>query len=378
MKLIHRDFIYESRDINSRSTWDYVYNNVIKSKDGGINELSDLFLTFTSVDKVGINPKSSYGTPNGIYCYSLEYYNSVQGEVPFESNNPKYVTIFKCDSSKMLKIGDLDESEYNSILEKLIEINNEYKIKLNETGYINTGLFEFNDILEHSKDTALIKTFGGILWNTTRLLSIDIAKFEKLKTYVNIWSRLFIRLGYIGVIDECSGIIHANEKCQAVVFSNNHINVIDRTTYRKDKLRVNNARYGTFDWLYSMYITGYYVDKQAKFIQDYMNCIKTPDELSRLLALKSELIFSRIFARFKVTNYTMNLIKGFSQLDFNRIGRYGINQLLKIPFYFFTEESPKDILIDNIKNGKYKFNEFDDDIRDIIKRTIFAENDKSS
>lgn len=379
MRYLYNGVMYEARDVDRRSTWDYIYNNIIKTNDdsiGGTRDLSDLFITYTLLDKVGINPKSTYNTPNGIYCYTLEYYASVKGEVPFESTDPKYVTVFKADSSKMLKISHVNETEYDAIISKLTNIANEYKAKLESAGG-NTWYFDMGLILHDAKDNALVKSLGGVIWNAIRILSINISKFEKLTKNVNVWSRLITRLGYIGVIDECSGIIHSHEKCQAVVFSKSDITVVDRTTYRKEKASpVRGTRYGTFEWLYSMYSSGAYATVQSKFIKDYMNCIHSPNELSRFLAMGSELVFNRIFANFRVTEFTIKLMKDFTLLDFNRIGRFGMHQLLKIPDYNFSEESPKDILFTNLNSEKYNFYDFDSNIKTLIGNTLYEENNQ--
>ena len=48
------------------SAWDYV--------DKYKND-PDVYISFTTIDKIGINPRSVYNTPNGIYCYPLrEFY----------------------------------------------------------------------------------------------------------------------------------------------------------------------------------------------------------------------------------------------------------------------------------------------------------------
>lgn len=335
MRYLYNGVIYEGRMVDNRSTWDYIYNNIIKSNDDSVNDLSNLFITYTSLDKVGINPSSIYGTPNGIYCYTLSYYSSVKGNVPFVSTDPKYVTVFSADSSKMLKISDVTRIEYDNLISKLTKINDEYKAKLDLSGHVNSGLFNLGDLLNIANKDAIVKSFGGVLWNVIRLLSIEVAEFEKLQTNVNVWSRLITRLGYIGVIDECAGIIHKNEECQAVVFSKSEITVIDRTTYRKNAPLQSNSRlkYGTFEWLHSMYSSGMYGDDQDKFIRDYMKCVHTSSELSTLLSTDDLHIFSWIFANSIVSEFTTRLMKDFTFSDFNKInvfniGHYDIIQLV--------------------------------------------------
>ena len=62
MRYLYKSVIYEGMGVDNRSTWDYIYNNIIKSNDNGVNDLSNLFITYTSLDKVGVNPSSIYDT----------------------------------------------------------------------------------------------------------------------------------------------------------------------------------------------------------------------------------------------------------------------------------------------------------------------------
>jgi hypothetical protein len=69
-------------------------------------------------------------------------------------------------------------------------------------------------------------------------------------------------------------------------------------------------------------------------------------------------------------------MKDFTLLDFNRIGRFGMHQLLKIPDYNFSEESPKDILFTNLNSEKYNFYDFDSNIKTLIGNTLYEENNQ--
>ena len=82
-----------------------------------------------SIPKVGINPKSQYNTPNGIYSYPLTpsiYYDLKSGTLPFAQNQP-YFSIFKIPpGSNIFKVdqnGDVkgfDETDYENYLDALI------------------------------------------------------------------------------------------------------------------------------------------------------------------------------------------------------------------------------------------------------------------
>lgn len=62
--------------------------------------IKNLFVSFTAIDKLGINPKSTYATPLGIYSYPAEYVaelaaagQDMDQTVPFAGGQP-FVNLF--------------------------------------------------------------------------------------------------------------------------------------------------------------------------------------------------------------------------------------------------------------------------------------------
>ena len=54
----------------------------------------NLFVTFVSEDKAGINPKSPYDTPLGVYAYPLKF--AMEEKIPYRGQNkPKKIKILK-------------------------------------------------------------------------------------------------------------------------------------------------------------------------------------------------------------------------------------------------------------------------------------------
>ena len=43
---------------------------------------TDVYFSYRNIAKVGINPLSTYQTPNGVYCYSCDMYKRVE-DIPF-------------------------------------------------------------------------------------------------------------------------------------------------------------------------------------------------------------------------------------------------------------------------------------------------------
>lgn len=158
----------------------------------GSDENPKFFFTMTEINKIGINPKSTYSTPLGIYCYPLtrDYYNKlVNNDLPFVKEKP-YIGVFT-----------LNVSTFN--MKNYSEANLEADKNTIKTMY---GIAERDclNAFEDSKfDTPISK-----LWNLTRLT----ARENPLK-----WSSILRSLGYTNFYDPGTGLIHNNEPTQAVI-----------------------------------------------------------------------------------------------------------------------------------------------------------------
>lgn len=147
------------------------------------------FFTMTSINKIGINPQSTYNTPIGIYSYPLtqEYYEKlVKNKLPF-AGNQRYINLFSISDS----VNNL--SYYDNLL-------SDYK-KLSQI-YDN-----IEEVAENAFDTAYKRNDVSKFWNLTRILSKNAIK----------WNALLRNLGYTNFYDPGDSIIHTNEPTQFVV-----------------------------------------------------------------------------------------------------------------------------------------------------------------
>jgi hypothetical protein len=181
-------------------------------------------LSFTDIDKIGINPKYGYNTPLGIYLYILtpETYNMIKNRTTFATDRP-YVTIAKMNNNKILIFLYYTESDFNSDVEKLRKF---YPKDEFNTITKNTSLYNFNP--------------GERIWR----LSYALARLKKqtktdtLATSTEVYKILHKELGYNGALSLGDGVIHPNEPFQFVAFSTEAFKVIDRV---ENKLEyVNN------------------------------------------------------------------------------------------------------------------------------------------
>lgn len=191
----------------------------------------------TSGAKIGINPKSGYHTPLGIYSYPVDYVIRGNGWVPYGNDRP-YLWILE-PVEPMLSLDTMTDSDYSRLIEQLW--HSEYN------GFdLDTAFGQ--ELLEYAEDTTGWKTPGGKFWNVTRLISRtknlilpededeihDLLQNLDGEQHSNpvAWNALFRFLGFGGVSDT-KGIIHSNEPVQAVFFTRSAFKVVNMINNRK-------------------------------------------------------------------------------------------------------------------------------------------------
>jgi hypothetical protein len=208
---------------------DHIYDALVKEKSyldtnsEDNKSIKNLYVSFTKEPKLGINPKSKYNTPLGIYAYPASYVvtnagtsRTMRSSLPFAGDQP-WVNIFTLkDVSKVLVISN-PEVDYEPYYKKLA------------TAFRRA--FDSSDIEKWRNDSeteALFKTPGGKFWYVTMMAARSLAE----KMYSNkiplYWNLLFRRIGIDAVVDDGSGVIHENEQTQMVVFDPTAIKMIDR------------------------------------------------------------------------------------------------------------------------------------------------------
>lgn len=275
--------IYDPELGDGISSTEYIFEHYYKS-----GHPEDYFISFTAIDKLGINPQSKYSTPLGIYTYPVEqFFDQYVGYVnettldpqdkkkkigefaPFAGNNP-WVWVMEIDRSKgkVFDISEYSERDYEEDIYNLIDLRRDYlynlfseaigreiverlKEKLYNKNIISED--EYNDVISYEeilnfKDDLYryeqyinLKEFDDILFE--RIDSIgeeasyhsipagrmwNITRIVAKKDPVQ-WNKLFREMGYICAIDrEGEGVIHESERVQAVFFQRKYFNVVDK------------------------------------------------------------------------------------------------------------------------------------------------------
>ena len=200
-----------------------------KGDSVGNSVVLNLFVSLTSIPKLGINPRSHYNTPLGIYAYPAEYVFQKVGrklplnKLPFAGDNP-WVNIFRVsENSNVIDLDEVTEDMYNEYCQRFVEIlSKRYKSPIETT---NKVVVRFK---EEAKTRARVTTPGGKLWYVSMEVSKELNDLYREKTRSITWNKLFRDVGIDGFIDMGKGIIHPSEPTQAVFFSMKPIQVLDR------------------------------------------------------------------------------------------------------------------------------------------------------
>lgn len=214
--------------------------HVDEKKDG----ICNYAFTMTSVEKVGINPRSKYETPAGIYFYPLtkkNYDNLLDWNLPFVSD-AKYVSLVKLKKpSKWLDV-TRESNEYQSVLDLILEnvytfLTDEWRqktIKDHSPSNARKQKITHDQHEDHSNKEVLdwvVKFFGkNQLSHSNNIASkiFDYAYFASRysKNPQATWSRILTEAGIHGIYDDGGGVIHANEPSQLVAFRREYVEVI--------------------------------------------------------------------------------------------------------------------------------------------------------
>lgn len=203
-------------------------------------DMPDHFVTFSTIPKLGVNPINAYGTPTGIYAYPLS--SKIESHVTFAKDRP-YAIVFKPkQGTNILKVESYSYAQLQADIEKLLSMHGSVWESDNVDGVIKRAR---NAVFPRARNLDADPVLAAkLLWQITKNLASDLnfAKNEKATdvgtdfsqlrlrveaTTPNEWARVFLSLGYQGVVDTGHQIIHQNEPSQAVFFSSNAVEAVD-------------------------------------------------------------------------------------------------------------------------------------------------------
>lgn len=204
--------------------------------------ISNLFVSFTNLPKLGINPRSEYTTPNGIYAYPVNFVMSKtklsrsMNVLPFAGSSP-WANIFRVNpDANIIVLQNVSKAMLESYI-ALIKQNLLPKLGIED------NRFGFGIMLSDVEAQAL--TPGEVLWRITGELGSSMSENAPVG-----WNAVCRSLGIDGFIDLGSGIIHPAERTQAVFFKSTDdvIQMIDRVAnkYSPDRVKARQDAGGNY------------------------------------------------------------------------------------------------------------------------------------
>lgn len=169
------------------------------------------FVSFTAIEKIGINPKNAFSTPIGVYAYNLQklWLDWTHGDDFFGKDRP-FVNLIKLNTNKVCYIHSykLNDKDYNILKQTYL--------KANPSGDFDQYIEERRQAI--GKETNLYEndSDGALLWDLTQNLAKAHSSGDP-KSFTVKWNKLFRELGYDAVIDQTS-VIHLLQSAQAVFF----------------------------------------------------------------------------------------------------------------------------------------------------------------
>jgi hypothetical protein len=221
MKLIDITEARKNPEQNPKTPINKIIKDKLTATKDKFGPVKNLFISFTELDKLGVNPKSKHGTPLGIYAYPAQYVvdltgtDEVMGSLPYVGDQP-YVNIFKAKGN-IIELSTITDSEVNQYYRKLGEVWAKYS-----GSTWKTSVDQIDELVRAAQSYAHMKSLpGGQLWYVTNRLAMWLK--DKLgpwgTSHIIAWNKLFRLIGIDGAIDNGTGIIHTNEYTQAVFFS---------------------------------------------------------------------------------------------------------------------------------------------------------------
>lgn len=185
------------------------------------------YISYTKVDKIGINPKSIFDTPIGIYAYPLMDYvyaamttYKTASAVPFAGMSPFIWVLRANNTNNALWLGEnyYTDDDYRTDIEKM----REYFVG---GGHMDDR--EFDSKIEQYAGQAYEETRSSQIWNITRMFANHHVKLNSRGPVKWNWLLRTV-LKYDYAVDFGSGTIHENETTQAVFFSKSAFTTVEK------------------------------------------------------------------------------------------------------------------------------------------------------
>ena len=264
--------LIERRSIDSGTPRGTIYDVLRPLKD-----VPDIFISFRTMERIGINPKSEYDTPIGVYAYPLQkVWDEDTGtvDVPFAGENPiVHILRRRKDVGHVRDISLMLTAAGNAAYKRILA-DPACAAAIDKARRPNDRSETVATVLNRWKSEARIQSVGGKLWNVTRLA----AERNPRK-----WNRVLREVcGWESIADLGGGIIHVNEPVQCVFLSVRGFEVVSIE---------QNKRYRTpalsFDEYQDLLTDGnaeQRLNRVLSFVQQFLSNAQSVGEVSQAAA----------------------------------------------------------------------------------------------
>ena len=214
----------------------YDITDIFKSKV--VDHPAQYAFTMVDIPKIGINPKTRYETPAGVYFYPLtpEYYEKlIEAKLPF-ANDKKFVGLAKLNwGANWLKLIDSSNGTEQEAQKAEEYLRNKYKFDIKKVEETPRNI----DFSNHARIFVL-----------TYFCSREVSKKDGTRSTI-AFSKILRELGYDGVYDSGNSIIHPSEPTQLVCLDLNayqQVGVYETATLRALSQRTQRIGQQRREW----------------------------------------------------------------------------------------------------------------------------------
>ncbi len=179
----------------------------------------NIWVRFTNIPKLGHNVNYRYNTPMGIYAYPLKYVLDINGNVPFQGHQPRYIHIFKTTSDT--NVWNVNKPITPELVDTIINSTQKFiKIAKDPTTPITNSTELWRYMYDYVRRYADPASPNNAFYNINK-------KFEPSEQSILV-RKILKDAGFDGVTDVGGeGIIHGNEPIQVVFFNTGKIKQLD-------------------------------------------------------------------------------------------------------------------------------------------------------
>ena len=310
-----------------------------------------IFISFTKIEKLGVNPQTEYDTPAGVYFYPLkatweQYQMENKKEVPlknifpFAAENP-YIHIVRANISKCLRTKEYTPEDYKRDFDKL----HAFFIPDDNAAYdIGSKFGKFSPNYRLPPATRLIHQVIHFYYSAQRegaLRVLGSTIYKKKSIFLTYCLKTILE--YTGVVDDYGeGAIHENEPLQAVLF--------DPRTYRLIKTVHNTppAEYASSEGQLIKFISQAVLDlgDVVAHQRDYTNQAQYDSRITKYANVKiTERVLQMVVAQLPGANPRVigHLRKHSDEAEGRTLAEFALGWILPIVFEFGNQTNARSI-----------------------------------